>query len=63
VIDKVKTYGALVFTLFLVFVLCGALIRWVTGSVWASNIGGLVAVVLYLWVGRRLWLERHSGER
>jgi hypothetical protein len=54
----VRTYGALVFTVLLVFVLSGALIRWVTGSVWASNIGGLVAALGYLWVGRMLWRKR-----
>jgi membrane associated rhomboid family serine protease len=61
-IQIAKTYGALVFTLFLVWVGVGVLIRWVTGSVWASNIGGLVGVVLYLWVGRRLWRERQGDE-
>jgi hypothetical protein len=58
VVRFVRTYGALVFTVFLVFVLSGALIRWVTGSVWASNIGGLVAALGYLWVGRMLWRRR-----
>ncbi|TML60264.1 MAG: hypothetical protein E6G18_06640 [Actinobacteria bacterium] len=60
-IQIAKTYRALVFTLFLVWVGVGVLIRWVTGSVWASNIGGLVGVVLYLWIGRRLWRERHGN--
>jgi hypothetical protein len=45
VVRFVRTYSALVFTVFLVFILSGALIRWVTGSVWASNIGGLVAAI------------------
>jgi hypothetical protein len=58
VVRFVRTYGVLVFTVFLVFVLSGALIRWVTGSVWASNIGGLVAALGYLWVGRMLWRRR-----
>ena len=56
-----RTYGALVFTVFLVFVLSGASIRWVTGSVWASNIGGSVAALGYLWVGRML-LRRRIAE-
>jgi uncharacterized protein (DUF2062 family) len=51
-------YVALLFTLLLVFVLSGALIRWVTGSVWAEYIGALIAVGLYLWIGRMLWRRR-----
>jgi hypothetical protein len=58
IVRFVRTYSALVFTVFLVFVLSGVLIRWVTGSVWASNIGGLVAVLGYLWIGRMLWRRR-----